>query len=629
MAGYDPKLAAIANDYMRQGYDPETAATLAGIPEEDQSSYIVNDVPGDPNRGFITQTGADRPVDATATVPTTTNLATGAEQSAASGETVATTAASVPPADRVTSTTGINDGTYGSGASVASGAPTTAPAAVSPNSAASSGNPIGGLSYDPNTQQVVDPTVQNLQATGVRATNDTTVGNDAFSLVPSTSTSGQGIRATSATGLDPRFITTTTDTADAVGARQQQDINDSELSGYNTPVADVQSDARFTLDDTTVDPDQAIDYGSQYTGIDDLGIEGGLHATADEFGIPDNEALTYGDQFGLDDPEANLRLNTGPDDIDPFDTTGFEELPPPIELEVDPDPQSALFGSTKNTAQSQGVVRTDRRSTNNRDWRVRLSLAPGADYLYNAAAPGDLLFPLQTTNGIIFPYTPSIQTTYQTTYTKTGLTHSNYLGLFYQNSSIPSVSITATFTAQDTWEAEYLLAVIHFLRSAGKMFYGQDALAGAPPPLLYLSGFGEFQFNDHPCVLENFTYILPQDVDYIRANSVNQTGLNLLQRRKRQTNANPYDGITGALGRLQQLGQGIGRLTGLIKPGANPKTKTTSSRQFEIGGDNPTYVPTKMEITLVLVPVQTRSQISKQFSVDGFARGDLLRGGFW
>jgi hypothetical protein len=27
------------------------------------------------------------------------------------------------------------------------------------------------------------------------------------------------------------------------------------------------------------------------------------------------------------------------------------------------------------------------------------------------------------------------------------------------------------------------------------MFYGQDAEAGTPPPLVYLSGFGKYQFN--------------------------------------------------------------------------------------------------------------------------------------
>jgi len=29
------------------------------------------------------------------------------------------------------------------------------------------------------------------------------------------------------------------------------------------------------------------------------------------------------------------------------------------------------------------------------------------------------------------------------------------------------------------------------------------------------------------------------------------------------------------------------------------------------------------------LPMQTRSQVSQQFSVKGFANGDLIKGGFW
>jgi hypothetical protein len=34
-------------------------------------------------------------------------------------------------------------------------------------------------------------------------------------------------------------------------------------------------------------------------------------------------------------------------------------------------------------------------------------------------------------------------------------------------------------------------------------------------------------------------------------------------------------------------------------------------------------------MTIRLLPVQTRQQVSKQFSVKGFANGDLIKGGFW
>ena len=143
------------------------------------------------------------------------------------------------------------------------------------------------------------------------------------------------------------------------------------------------------------------------------------------------------------------------------------------------------------------------------DWRVKLRLAPQATYLYKDPNPG-ILAPLAVTDGIIFPYTPTIDVQYRAEYTNYSPTHSNYMHYFYKGSSVQTVQLQAEFTAQDTVEAEYLLACIHFLKSASKMFYGQDAQRGSPPPLLYLSGLGEYQFNESPCAITEFNYNLPQ-----------------------------------------------------------------------------------------------------------------------
>lgn len=251
------------------------------------------------------------------------------------------------------------------------------------------------------------------------------------------------------------------------------------------------------------------------------------------------------------------------------------------------------------------------------DWRVRLSLAPSSNYLYNDPNCGPVLWPLYLTGGVIFPYTPSIDLGYKANYTPYDLTHSNYRGYFYQNSYVDGVNIKATFTAQDTAEANYLLAVIHFFRSVTKMFYGQDAQAGSPPPLVFLSGLGDFQFNQHPCVVSQFNYSLPADVNYIRAQSVGNNGTNQLAARTRSvTLGNP---ISNAIQRLASLGQGI-----------NPGALTAPySPQGSLAAGNPTYVPTKIEVSLVLLPMQTRSQVSQQFSLKAFANGNLLKGGFW
>ena len=271
----------------------------------------------------------------------------------------------------------------------------------------------------------------------------------------------------------------------------------------------------------------------------------------------------------------------------------------------------------RQLAQQQAVLAAQKRVVNNSDWRVRLQLAPGAQYLYNAPQPG-ILWPLRQTDGVIFPYTPKIQLNYKADYEATPLMHSNYKGYFYKSSSAEPISLNAMFTAQDTSEAEYLLAVIHFFRSATKMFYGQDPNRGAPPPLVYLTGLGEYQFTQHPCVIANFNYNLPSDVDYIRARSINVNGTDLTTRRDKQSL--PTNPISGAVARLQNLfsSQGINK-GALFFPPPVPN----------LGQNQPTYVPTKMEIDLTLYPMQSRQQVSRVFDNRQYNNGAQLKGGFW
>jgi hypothetical protein len=281
--------------------------------------------------------------------------------------------------------------------------------------------------------------------------------------------------------------------------------------------------------------------------------------------------------------------------------------------------QASLEQAARQRAREQATLNARYRTSANNDWRVRLSLAPQSQYLYNSDSPG-ILRPLSATKGVIFPYTPTVTTVYAANYDAYDLIHSNYRGLYYKNSRVGDVTLRGIFTAQDTAEAEYLLAVIHFFRSVTKMFYGQDAERGTPPPLVYLSGFGEFQFNGHPCVVSTFNYTLPNDVDYIKANNPNNYGTNLVNRRQPTESGSGGSGFAGAR-RLANA---------LLTKGA--QTTAPSPRGITQSVNNTmdsTYVPTKMEIDITLIPVQTRNQVSKIFSLKDFANGDGLKGGFW
>lgn len=279
------------------------------------------------------------------------------------------------------------------------------------------------------------------------------------------------------------------------------------------------------------------------------------------------------------------------------------------------DPDAAAQAAILEQARAQAAINERRRQANQGDWRVKLRLAPLADYLYKAPSPG-ILQPLAVSDGVVFPYTPKIDLSYRAMYDMASLTHANYNNYFYKGSMLDPVNITATFTAQDTAEANYLLAVIHFFRSVTKMFYGQDPQRGAPPPLVFFTGLGEYQFSEHPCVVHQFNYSLPADVDYIRARSVMDAGVDLQNRRDRESL--PTNPVSSAIKRLSSLFE-------KITPGAEP----TPSAPPTLGTNSPTYVPTRIDISLILYPIQSRSQVSKQFSLKQYAQGDLLKGGFW
>ena len=256
------------------------------------------------------------------------------------------------------------------------------------------------------------------------------------------------------------------------------------------------------------------------------------------------------------------------------------------------------------------------------DWRVRLRLAPGATYLYkDTDAKNSILAPLAASNGVVFPYMPTISTSYNANYDQTDLTHSNYRGQFYKSSYVGDIQISGEFTAQDTAEANYLLAVIHFFRSVTKMFYGaKDSFRGTPPPLVYLIGLGQYQFNNQPCVVRTFNYSMPNNCDYIRTKPNNyNVNLNDRQTKPDTGSTNPF---TAVLDRLRNAG---------LKKGALPNVpaQTLLDLQSVNNIDNATYVPTRCEISITLMPIQTRNQQSTLFNMKEYASGQLLKGGFW
>jgi hypothetical protein len=123
--------------------------------------------------------------------------------------------------------------------------------------------------------------------------------------------------------------------------------------------------------------------------------------------------------------------------------------------------------------------------------------------------------PLLETGGVLFPYTPVITMGHKAHYEMENLLQTNYTTPYYTHSNTDGIGIQARFTAQNPTEAAYILAMMTFFRTATKMFYGASQNKGTPPPILFLDGYGQNILDHIPVVVTDFSYNLPNDVNYI------------------------------------------------------------------------------------------------------------------
>jgi len=205
------------------------------------------------------------------------------------------------------------------------------------------------------------------------------------------------------------------------------------------------------------------------------------------------------------------------------------------------------------------------------DWRVRLSIP--------STMPKDgILKPLDETDGLVFPYTPTILIQHSANYDAMHPTHSNYPFPQYQNSQIDDIVITGDFFCENAVDAQYWAATLHYLRSVTKMAYGKSANAGAPPPIVFLNGYGDFVFPNVPVIIKTFSVDLPSDVDYIKTQ---------------------VDG-----------------------------TVEVDNEGTTVSGLSEGWAPVQSQVMITCTPIYSRAKTS-QFSLDKFVKGDYLgNGGF-
>lgn len=190
-------------------------------------------------------------------------------------------------------------------------------------------------------------------------------------------------------------------------------------------------------------------------------------------------------------------------------------------------PQTNI-SSTANTALSNGstdkafsdmLTDLDKSSTlssrmsNQSDMRIKIRPKAGINSITKSSV---ILKPLNITNGFIFPYKPRFTVRHVARYGTQSVSHANQDFRYYIDTPSQSFEISGDLTAQDQKQAAYMLATFHFFSLVTKMRFGtNDENAGLPPPIMLLSGYGPYSFNDLPVIVETFSYNFPNDIDYV------------------------------------------------------------------------------------------------------------------
>ena len=259
------------------------------------------------------------------------------------------------------------------------------------------------------------------------------------------------------------------------------------------------------------------------------------------------------------------------------------------------------------------------------DWRAKLSIL---DSSFFDNAP--ILTPIKNAGGLIFPYTPTISIGSTVAYNDQPITHSNYQFTAYQATKINEINVIGDFPVEDSDQGAYWLAVLHFLRSATKMYTGNtgDSNPGNPPPVLNFSAYGDFVFKNVPVVITSFSIQLGKDVDYIAVNPLvknNSTGSSGGTNNIGKT-ANLLAGVASAFG--QTKAANLLKSGGIIADAlSGSKPGGSSSSSASQGGQGDSHVPTNSSITVNLKPIYSREKI-RNFSLNTFIKGGYVGKGY-
>ena len=252
---------------------------------------------------------------------------------------------------------------------------------------------------------------------------------------------------------------------------------------------------------------------------------------------------------------------------------------------------SGIFNRTLGRLTGAGIS-TDSRIVKSRakwsgrsdkeDWRVRLEVPDGPLTKFFDFDNNPIMQPLSASRGIFWPLTPAVVIQHSANYNAMDQVHSNYPHQAYQNSQVDSMNIIGEFPVQNSEDAKHWVATVNFLRTATKMFFGNDdgdGLKGNPPPIMHMFGYGDHMLHKVPVVINTFNVELRPGIDYISTKQANT----------------PYRELNG--------------------PDAG----------FDLSveqGESQTWAPTLSNISVLVTPIYSRDSI-KNFSMKRFVNGEL------
>jgi len=125
------------------------------------------------------------------------------------------------------------------------------------------------------------------------------------------------------------------------------------------------------------------------------------------------------------------------------------------------------------------------------------------------------LAPIFATNGLVFPYNPTISESISVKYDAMELTHTNESFHVYRGTDNVRINISDSQWTCDTFDnAVYALSALHFFRTYSQMDFGIGR-TGRPPSPMWFSAYGNYAFHRVPVLMEKADWSFPADVDYV------------------------------------------------------------------------------------------------------------------